>query len=122
MHVFTMLIWFISAQSLIWQSVSTIIINYISKCHVKCQNGTFIAVWLYFCLYDFNPAQIWDIVDKYDTGCTSGGGRDAVSVFYDAGLLFESNVASGSPYRQGAFWILHSWFNLFPSFFWSDSQ
>lgn len=46
-------------------------------------------------------AQIWDTVEKYDTGCTPGGGRDAMSVFYDAGLLFISNVASGSPYRQG---------------------
>ncbi|XP_026216238.1 complement C3-like [Anabas testudineus] len=44
--------------------------------------------------------KIWDIVDKYDPGCTPGGGRDAMSVFYDAGLLFQSNVASGSPYRQ----------------------
>lgn len=67
------------------------------------QNGTIIGVLLIVCLYDFNPAQIWDIVEKHDTGCTSGGGRDAMNVFYDAGLLFESNVASGSPYRQGTF-------------------
>ncbi|KAK1879949.1 Complement C3 [Dissostichus eleginoides] len=37
---------------------------------------------------------------KYDTGCTPGGGKDGMSVFYDAGLLFESNTASGTPYRQ----------------------
>lgn len=56
---------------------------------------------LLLCVYDFHPAQIWDIIEKYDTGCTPGGGRDAMSVFYDAGLLFESNRGSGTPYRQG---------------------
>ncbi|KAI9533955.1 hypothetical protein NQZ68_018323 [Dissostichus eleginoides] len=44
---------------------------------------------------------VWDIVEKYDTGCTPGGGKDGMNVFYDAGLLFESNTASGTPYRQG---------------------
>ncbi|XP_033961667.1 complement C3-like [Pseudochaenichthys georgianus] len=44
--------------------------------------------------------KVWDIVEKYDTGCTPGGGKDGISVFYDAGLLFESNTASGTPYRQ----------------------
>ncbi len=53
------------------------------------------------CVYDFHPAQVWDIVEKYDTGCTPGGGRDAMNVFYDAGLLFESNRASGTLHRQG---------------------
>ncbi|XP_073327906.1 complement C3-like [Pagrus major] len=43
--------------------------------------------------------KVWDIVEKSDTGCTPGGGRDSMSVFYDAGLLFES-AASGTPYRQ----------------------
>lgn len=60
-------------------------------------------------------AQIWDTVEKYDTGCTPGGGKNGISVFYDAGLLFESNTASGTAYRQG----LHSYCfppptNLFP--------
>uniref|UniRef100_A0A671YJ49 Complement C3-like n=1 Tax=Sparus aurata TaxID=8175 RepID=A0A671YJ49_SPAAU len=45
--------------------------------------------------------KVWDIVEKYDTGCTPGGGKDGMSVFFDAGLLFESNTASGTPYRQG---------------------
>ncbi|XP_038569943.1 complement C3-like isoform X1 [Micropterus salmoides] len=45
--------------------------------------------------------KVWDIVEKYDTGCTPGGGRDSMSVFYDAGLLFESSRGSGTPYRQG---------------------
>uniref|UniRef100_A0A671YCB2 NTR domain-containing protein n=1 Tax=Sparus aurata TaxID=8175 RepID=A0A671YCB2_SPAAU len=46
--------------------------------------------------------KVWDIVEKSDTGCTPGGGRDAMSVFYDAGLMFESE-ASGTPIRQGDF-------------------
>lgn len=50
---------------------------------------------------DFYSLQIWDIVEKYDTGCTPGGGRDGLSVFSDAGLLFESSTASGTAYRQG---------------------
>ncbi|KAJ4948838.1 hypothetical protein JOQ06_020361, partial [Pogonophryne albipinna] len=44
--------------------------------------------------------KVWDIVETYDTGCTPGGGKDSMSVFYDAGLLFESNTASGTAYRQ----------------------
>ncbi|XP_078100911.1 complement C3-like [Sander vitreus] len=44
--------------------------------------------------------KVWDMVEKYDTGCTPGGGKDGMGVFYDAGLLFESNTASGTPYRQ----------------------
>ncbi|XP_067438865.1 complement C3-like isoform X2 [Thunnus thynnus] len=44
--------------------------------------------------------KVWDQVEKYDTGCTPGGGKDSMSVFYDAGLLFESSSASGTPYRQ----------------------
>ncbi|XP_027138175.1 complement C3 [Larimichthys crocea] len=44
--------------------------------------------------------KVWDIVEKYDTGCTPGGGKDSMSVFYDAGLLFESSTVSGTPYRQ----------------------
>ncbi|XP_033961650.1 complement C3-like [Pseudochaenichthys georgianus] len=43
--------------------------------------------------------KVWDIVETYDTGCTPGGGKDGMSVFYDAGLLFESNTASGTAYR-----------------------
>ncbi|KAF1394912.1 hypothetical protein PFLUV_G00006050 [Perca fluviatilis] len=43
--------------------------------------------------------KVWDIVEKYDTGCTPGGGNDGMGVFYDAGLLFESNTAFGTPYR-----------------------
>ncbi|XP_075320392.1 complement C3-like [Odontesthes bonariensis] len=44
--------------------------------------------------------KIWDTVEKYDTGCTPGGGDNSMSVFYDAGLLFESNTGSETPDRQ----------------------
>uniref|UniRef100_A0A3B4TXP0 Complement C3-like n=1 Tax=Seriola dumerili TaxID=41447 RepID=A0A3B4TXP0_SERDU len=44
--------------------------------------------------------KIWDTVEKSDTGCTPGGGTDSMGVFFDAGLLFESSAASGTPYRQ----------------------
>uniref|UniRef100_A0A4W6E0W0 Uncharacterized protein n=1 Tax=Lates calcarifer TaxID=8187 RepID=A0A4W6E0W0_LATCA len=44
--------------------------------------------------------KVWDIVEKYDTGCTPGGGKDGMGVFFDAGLVFESSTASGTPYRQ----------------------
>ncbi|XP_068606604.1 complement C3 [Brachionichthys hirsutus] len=43
--------------------------------------------------------KVWDIVERYDTGCTPGGGKDGMNVFYDAGLLFASSTASGTPYR-----------------------
>lgn len=45
--------------------------------------------------------QVWDTVEAYDTGCTPGGGKNGISVFFDAGLLFVSNTASGTPHRQG---------------------
>uniref|UniRef100_A0A3Q4C054 Complement component c3a, duplicate 5 n=1 Tax=Mola mola TaxID=94237 RepID=A0A3Q4C054_MOLML len=44
--------------------------------------------------------KIWDAVEKYDTGCTPGGGKDSMSVFYDAGLLFASSIGFGTAYRQ----------------------
>uniref|UniRef100_A0A672IQ88 Complement component c3a, duplicate 5 n=1 Tax=Salarias fasciatus TaxID=181472 RepID=A0A672IQ88_SALFA len=44
--------------------------------------------------------KVWDKVEEHDTGCTPGGGKDSMGVFYDAGLMFESNTASGTPYRQ----------------------
>ncbi|KAM9363630.1 complement C3-like [Symphorus nematophorus] len=47
-----------------------------------------------------NQKKVWDMAETYDTGCTPGGGKDSMGVFYDAGLLFESNTASGTPYRQ----------------------
>ncbi|XP_028998623.1 complement C3-like isoform X2 [Betta splendens] len=47
----------------------------------------------------FTQKKVWDIVEKYDTGCTPGGGKDSMGVFYDAGLLFESSAGIGTPYR-----------------------
>ncbi|XP_028256793.1 complement C3-like isoform X1 [Parambassis ranga] len=42
--------------------------------------------------------KVWDVMETYDTGCTPGGGRDAMNVFYDAGLLFQAST-SGTPDR-----------------------
>ncbi|XP_061572334.1 complement C3-like [Cololabis saira] len=44
--------------------------------------------------------KVWDIVERYDTGCTPGGGKNSMSVFKDAGLIFETSTALGTPYRQ----------------------
>lgn len=52
------------------------------------------------CGSDSHP-QVWDLVEEYDTGCTSGGGADGLGVFYDAGVLFESNTIPGTKYRPG---------------------
>lgn len=68
---------------------------------------------VFVCVNDFHPSQVWDMVETYDTGCTAGGGKNSMGVFYDAGLLFESNTASGTPYRQGDTTSL-SGLNLFP--------
>uniref|UniRef100_A0A673LIL4 Complement C3-like n=1 Tax=Sinocyclocheilus rhinocerous TaxID=307959 RepID=A0A673LIL4_9TELE len=43
--------------------------------------------------------QIWDVIEKHDTGCTAGGGRDSMGVFTDAGLMFASNTAGGTNTR-----------------------
>uniref|UniRef100_A0A4W4GV40 Anaphylatoxin-like domain-containing protein n=1 Tax=Electrophorus electricus TaxID=8005 RepID=A0A4W4GV40_ELEEL len=43
--------------------------------------------------------KIWDIIEKHDTGCTAGSGKDSMGVFYDAGLLFESDKAGGTDSR-----------------------
>ena len=47
-----------------------------------------------------HPLQVWDVVEKEDTGCTPGGGEDSMNVFYDAGLLFQSDLI-GTADRQG---------------------
>ncbi|KAK9981497.1 hypothetical protein ABG768_001027 [Culter alburnus] len=43
--------------------------------------------------------KIWDVIEKHDTGCTAGGGRDNMGVFSDAGLMFESHSAGGTNTR-----------------------
>uniref|UniRef100_A0A4W5QED5 Uncharacterized protein n=1 Tax=Hucho hucho TaxID=62062 RepID=A0A4W5QED5_9TELE len=45
--------------------------------------------------------KIWDIIEKHDTGCTAGSGKDSMGVFYDAGLVFAFNTAEGTPQRTG---------------------
>ncbi|KAK3530300.1 hypothetical protein QTP86_023925, partial [Hemibagrus guttatus] len=44
-------------------------------------------------------SKIWDIIEKHDTGCTAGSGKDSMAVFYDAGLLFESDKLGGTSER-----------------------
>ncbi|XDV16116.1 hypothetical protein PO909_015958 [Leuciscus waleckii] len=43
--------------------------------------------------------QIWDVIEKHDTGCTAGSGRESMGVFSDAGLMFESSTAGGTNIR-----------------------
>ncbi|KAK2818280.1 hypothetical protein Q7C36_022213 [Tachysurus vachellii] len=43
--------------------------------------------------------KIWDIIEKHDTGCTAGSGKDSMGVFYDAGLLFDSDKVGGTNER-----------------------
>ncbi|KAI4889078.1 hypothetical protein NFI96_023393, partial [Prochilodus magdalenae] len=43
--------------------------------------------------------KVWNIIEKHDTGCTTGSGKDSMGVFYDAGLLFESDNAGGTESR-----------------------
>ncbi|XP_018421190.1 PREDICTED: A.superbus venom factor 1-like [Nanorana parkeri] len=42
-----------------------------------------------------SQTKVWESVEKYDTGCTAGGGADAAGVFYDAGLAL-GNAFHGS--------------------------
>ncbi|KAM4584772.1 complement C3-like [Odontesthes bonariensis] len=44
--------------------------------------------------------KIWDVVEHGDIGCTKGGGRDATSVFTDAGLLYSSSAGFKTKTRQ----------------------
>uniref|UniRef100_W5LK65 Complement C3a, tandem duplicate 2 n=1 Tax=Astyanax mexicanus TaxID=7994 RepID=W5LK65_ASTMX len=44
-------------------------------------------------------SKIWDIIEKHDTGCTAGSGKDSMGVFYDAGLVFHSDKADGTTER-----------------------
>ncbi|XP_076142197.1 complement C3-like isoform X1 [Alosa pseudoharengus] len=43
--------------------------------------------------------KIWDVVERLDTGCTAGSGKDSMGVFYDAGLVFETSTAGGTDTR-----------------------
>ncbi|MCI4394012.1 hypothetical protein PGIGA_G00163970 [Pangasianodon gigas] len=46
--------------------------------------------------------KVWDIIEKHDTGCTAGSGKDSMGVFYDAGLLFQSDKAGGTSERMAS--------------------
>ncbi|XP_016139673.1 complement C3-like, partial [Sinocyclocheilus grahami] len=56
--------------------------------------------------------QIWDVIEKHDTGCTAGGGRDSMGVFTDAGLMFASNSAGGTNTRTGFLFFFISFIYL----------
>ncbi|XP_037546422.1 complement C3-like [Nematolebias whitei] len=44
--------------------------------------------------------KVWDLVEKYDTGCTPGRGSNHMNVFFDAGLMFMSSSNFETPYRK----------------------
>ncbi|XP_040891990.1 complement C3-like [Toxotes jaculatrix] len=44
--------------------------------------------------------KIWNVVEHGDMGCTRGGGKDAMGVFTDAGLLFSSSAGFKTQNRQ----------------------
>ncbi|XP_044132848.1 complement C3-like [Bufo gargarizans] len=44
--------------------------------------------------------KIWDLVEKYDIGCTPGSGAKAPGVFYDAGLALETSFSMATPHRS----------------------
>lgn len=46
-------------------------------------------------------AQVWDVVENGDFGCTRGGGKDAKGVFTDAGLQFTSSTGVKTKLREG---------------------
>lgn len=93
------------------------------NCHVSLQLCLFSLqcvtllriLFLFLCENDFHFlfAKVWDIVEKSDTGCTPGGGRDAMSVFFDAGLLFVSSTTYGTPYRLGNMTFVFSPLNIY---------
>ncbi|XP_023276467.1 complement C3-like [Seriola lalandi dorsalis] len=44
--------------------------------------------------------KMWNVVEDGDFGCTHGGGKDAMGVFTDAGLLFSSSLGVTTQNRQ----------------------
>lgn len=77
------------------RTVSCSFINNLKSCAFLLRLGT--REWFFFLF----PLQIWDIIEKHDTGCTAGSGKDSMGVFYDAGLLFESDIIRGTGERTG---------------------
>ncbi|KAM5171777.1 A.superbus venom factor 1-like [Mantella aurantiaca] len=50
--------------------------------------------------YKMSQTKVWNTVEKYDTGCTAGGGADAAGVFYDAGLALGNSFHGSTPQRS----------------------
>lgn len=75
----------------------------------------FVCVYPCFCLYVCVPTQIWDIVEKHDTGCTAGSGKDNMGVFFDAGLIFQSSTAGGTGERNGTHCHVFCYFRSYTS-------
>ena len=44
---------------------------------------------------------MWETLEKADTGCTPGGGINNMAIFFDAGLMFQTDTAGGTPIREG---------------------
>ncbi|CAH2272771.1 complement C3 [Pelobates cultripes] len=53
--------------------------------------------------FKLTQRKVWDNVDRFDIGCTPGGGADSVGVFYDAGLALETNIGMTTPSRTDQF-------------------
>ncbi|XP_068130209.1 venom factor-like [Hyperolius riggenbachi] len=47
-----------------------------------------------------SQTKVWDSVEKYDIGCTPGGGADAAGVFYDTGLALGNNFHGSTTQRS----------------------
>ncbi|KAK7137181.1 hypothetical protein R3I93_017300 [Phoxinus phoxinus] len=44
--------------------------------------------------------KVWEVVGQGDMGCTSGGGRNNMGVFSDAGLMFYSSTGRSTDYKK----------------------
>ncbi|KAG8573862.1 hypothetical protein GDO81_008889 [Engystomops pustulosus] len=50
--------------------------------------------------YKLTQSKIWDIVEKFDIGCSPGSGADNMGVFYDAGLAVNTNYGMRTAERS----------------------
>ncbi|XP_067252456.1 complement component c3b, tandem duplicate 2 [Chanodichthys erythropterus] len=44
--------------------------------------------------------KVWEVVGQGDMGCTSGGGKNNMGVFSDAGLMFYSSTGGSTDYKK----------------------
>ncbi|XP_048037426.1 complement C3-like [Megalobrama amblycephala] len=44
--------------------------------------------------------KVWEVVGQGDMGCTSGGGKNNMGVFSDAGLMFYSSTGGSTDYKE----------------------